>query len=76
MLEQHGLTTLGTMPVAAGMVTVAYFTACGTGKDLTTQIFSTTMLDGAHGGSLGRQQLPGMFLAVSGTVLSKDIRQF
>jgi hypothetical protein len=34
------------------------------------------MLDGAHGGTMGRQQLLGVFLAVGGAVASKDLRQF
>jgi len=58
------------------MVTVTGFTAGITAIDLSSQIFSTTMLDGAHGCPMGRQQLLGVFLAVSGAVTSKDIRQF
>jgi len=66
----------GTMPVAAGMVTVTGFATGSTTIDLSSQNFGTATLDGTHGLTVGRQQLVGMFLAVSGAVASKDLRQF
>jgi len=49
------LLTLGTMPVTAGVVAVTGFATRSTAIDLSSQIFSTAMLNGAHGGPLGRQ---------------------
>jgi len=46
---------LGTMTVATRMVTVTGFTAGSTAIDLSSQIFSTAMLNRAYGGPLGRQ---------------------
>ena len=49
------LLTLGTMTVTTGVVTVIGFATRSTAIDLSSQIFSTAMLNGAHGGPLGRQ---------------------
>jgi hypothetical protein len=67
---------LGAMAIAAGVIAVADFTAGGTGKNLSTQRLGTAALDGAHSLAMAGQEVCGVFLVISRTVLAEDISQF
>lgn len=68
--------TFRTVAVAARVVAVLGLVALGAGIDLTTQSGSTALLDGTHRPPVAGEQALGIFLAISGTVLAKDIGQF
>ena len=67
---------LGAMAVAARVITKADFTAGRAGKDLSTQRLCAAALDSAHSLAMTGQEVSSVFLAISRTVLVKDISQF
>ena len=67
---------LGTMAVAAGVVAVTHFPATGTLKDLSTQGFGATLLDGTHGLAVRRQQVFSVLLPVGGAISAENLGQF
>ena len=66
----------GAVAVAAGVIAVADFTAGRADEDLPTQRLGAATLNGAHSLVVAGQQAGGVFLAIGGTVLAKDISQF
>jgi len=58
------------------MIAVADFAASRAGKDLSTQRFGTAAFNSAHGPAMAGQQACGIFSAIGGRVLAKDVSQF
>ena len=67
---------LGAMAVSAGMIAVTDFSTGGAGIDLPAQRLCAATFDGFHGLAVTGQQACGIFLAISGSGLAKDVCQF
>jgi hypothetical protein len=67
---------LGAVTVAARVVAVLGLVALRAGIGLSTQSGGSALLNGAHGPSMAGKQVLGIFLAIGGTILAKDVRQF
>jgi hypothetical protein len=70
------LLAFGAMTVAAGVVAVTGFVTSWAVIDLSAQGCGAAVLNRPHGLAVAGQQFGGVLLAISGTILAKDIRQF
>ena len=66
----------GTVPVAAGVITVLKLAAVRTAIDLSTQAFGTTMFNRPHCLTMRGEQFVGIFFAVVRAIRSQEISQF
>jgi hypothetical protein len=68
--------TLGTVTVAAGVITVLKLLTVGTTVYLTAQALGAAMLNRPHRLTMRRQKFVRIFFSVICAVLSKEVSQF
>ncbi len=67
---------LGTMPVAARVITVLEFLTVGTAIDLSAQALGATMLDRPHRLTMRGQEFVSIFVSISSPIFSKEVSEF
>jgi hypothetical protein len=68
--------TLGTMPVAAGVITVLKLLTIWTAIDLSAQTLGAAMFDRPHRLTMRGQEFVSIFGSIGGAIFSKEIGQF